>query len=205
MKLSLEEKPKTPPVAPGVYMAVCVGEVGLGEQEHTYEGRTSYKNDLMLLFELSEETTGTGAEQRPVLLSRTFTATMGKKGHLRAFLESWLGHALENSGQFDTARLLNRPAMLSVVHSKDGQYANIGTIMSVPKGTTVPPATTAPVSFDADEWDDAAFAALPEYIQNRRMKGSQYKNRHLPDEAVSVEAANAQAAQDAEEDGPCPF
>ncbi|MCD8047290.1 MAG: hypothetical protein LUD80_01700 [Clostridiales bacterium] len=68
-----------------------------------------------------------------------------------------------------------------------------------------PPATTAVISFDADEWDDAAFAALPEYIQNRLKKSTQYKNRHLPDEAVSVEAANAQAAQDAEEDGPCPF
>jgi hypothetical protein len=62
------------------------------------------------------------------------------------------------------------------------------------------------IEFDLDAWDDEKFAALPEWLQERITKSTQYKAMHLPTDEVSVEAAmeavsKAAEAEAGDEDG----
>ena len=54
MKIKDRAKPKTPPVEPGVYMAVCVGVIDLGEQYS--EKFKSYSNKVKIVWAIPSET-----------------------------------------------------------------------------------------------------------------------------------------------------
>ena len=77
MRIKDRVKPKAPPVAPGVYMAICVGVIDLGEQ---YSERfKSYSNKVLFVFELCGEHITVDGKQQPRQLSREFTISASKK------------------------------------------------------------------------------------------------------------------------------
>lgn len=199
MTVGSRAKPSIPPVEPGSYLARCVGVVDLGEQEVEYKGKTRYSDKVKLIFELPTERITIDGENLPRQLSRNFTFSVSKKGSLRQFISAWLSRSFTDSefSELDLFSLLRRPALLSVVHSEDGQYANIAGAMAVPRGMDVPVAQSDLIRFDTQEWDDSAFDALPEYLQDQLKRSTQYRNMHLPDQEVSVEAAAAEAAETA--------
>ena len=205
MKLGSRAKPAIPPVEPGTYFAVCIGAVDLGEQETTYNGKTRYVNQMQLIFELPEELIEVDGEMQPRWLSRRFTVSVSNKSKLRQFIETWYGKKFSDDAfrEFDSDELLGRPAMLSVVLSEDGAYANIASASALPKGVPAPKAKSEYLTFNVEAWDDIAFEKLPEYLQELIKKSSQYKAAHLPEDVVSVEAAEQAAAQaaEAEQDG----
>lgn len=207
MKLRDKIKPSVPPMEAGTYLGVCIGVIGLGEQETTFSGKTRYVEKIKFIFEIPSETIEQDGEQRPRQLSTDFSVARKSTSRMRQFMSGWMGKTLTDDEYLgmEYFDLIGRNAILNVVRSEDNQYANIAAAAPPLRGTAPVTATTEPLRFDVDEWDDAVFEKLPDYLQERIKKSTQYKNRHLPDEAVSVEAANAQAAQDAEEDGPCPF
>ena len=199
MTVGSRAKPSIPPVEPGSYLARCVGVVDLGEQEVEYKGKTRYSDKVKLIFELPTERITIDGEALPRQLSRNFTFSVSKKGSLRQFISAWLSRSFTDGefSEFDLFSLLRHPALLSVVHSEDGQYANIAGAMAVPRGMDVPTAQSDLIRFDTQEWDDSAFDALPEYLQDQLKRSTQYRNMHLPDQEVSVEAAAAEAAETA--------
>ena len=203
MKLGSRAKPAIPPVEPGTYFAVCIGAVDLGEQETTYNGKTRYVNQIQLIFELPDELIEVDGEMQPRWLSRRFSVALSSKAKLRQFVETWYGKKFSDDSikEFETDDLLGKPAMLSVVLSEDGQYANIASAAALPKGVPTPKAKSEYLSFDVEAWDDGRFAKLPEYLQELIQKSTQYKSAHIPVEEVSVEAATAAASQAAEAEG----
>lgn len=199
MTVGSRAKPSIPPVEPGSYLARCVGVVDLGEQEAEYKGKTKYADKIKLIFELPTERITIDGEDLPRQLSRNFTLSSSKKGSLRQFISAWLSKSFTDGefSDFELFDLLQYPALLSVVHSEDGQYANIAGAMAVPRGMDVPAAQSDLIRFDTQKWDDSAFDALPEYLQEQLKRSTQYRNMHLPDQEVSVEAAAAEAAETA--------
>lgn len=81
MKIKERAKPKTPPVEPGVYIAVCVGVVDLGEQYS--EKFKNYSNKVKFVWELIVETVEVDGVVKPRQLSREFNISVSKKGSLR--------------------------------------------------------------------------------------------------------------------------
>lgn len=212
MKLGSRAKPAIPPVEPGTYFAVCIGAVDLGEQETTYNNKTKYTNQLQIIFELPSELIEIDGEEQPRQLSRRFAVSLSTKSNLRKFIETWYGKKFTDDAirEFDTRELLGKPAMLSVVLSEDGNYANIASAAALPKGMEAPKAKSELIDFDVEEWDDEAFQKLPEWLQELIKKSTQYKSDHLPEDEVSVEAAEQAASQAAEayegaEKGVVPF
>lgn len=207
MKVGSRAKPKAPPMEAGVYIGVCIGVVDLGEQETVWKGKTRYANKVKIIFEIPSETIDVDGEERPRQLSRDFTVSTSSKGKLRQFVDAWLGRHMTDGefSEFELFDLLGRSGQLNVVQSDDGQYADIGAIIGLPKGMPAPKAKSEHITFDTDEWDDETFDALPEYLQERLKKSTQYKNRHLPDQEVSVKAADLEAAEDAGDGEECPF
>lgn len=187
MKVKDRTKPAIPPVEPGVYMGICVGVIDLGEQYSELFKKCS--NDVQLVWELVGETVEVDGEQKPRQLSRTFSVSTSKKSNLRKFIGSWNSkqYTDEEFGELELFEQLGRACQLQVVLSEDGQYSNIDNVMALPKGMPAPTTGTALIQWDMDAWDDAAFKALPEWVQEKVKKSTQYQKLHTPTDKVDFE------------------
>ena len=186
MKIKDRAKPKTPPVEPGVYMAVCVGVVDLGEQYS--EKFKSYSNKVKFVWALPGETIEIDGKQEERQLSKEFTISASKKGNLRAFLESWnaKSYSDEEFGEVDLFNQIGKACQLQVVLNDTGEYSNVANLMPLPKGMPIPTSKTAFFTWDMDAWDDATFEKLPEWTQEQIKKSTQYQKDHAPDTAIEV-------------------
>ncbi len=186
MKIKDRAKPKTPPVEPGVYMAICIGFVDLGEQYN--ETFKNYGNKGLYIWELVGETIEIDGEQKPRQLSKEFTISSSSKGNLRKFLESWNGKTYgdDEFGELDLFEMIGKPCQLNVVLNDTKEYANVDNLMPLPRGFSVPPSATPPIKWDIDAWDDEVFKALPEWIQDKIKKSSQYQQNHAPATVIEI-------------------
>ena len=206
MKVKNRARPKLPPVEPGVYIAVCVYSIDLGEQLCEYKDKTkSYNNQVRLGFELIGETVEIDGKQEPRVLSRTLNFTQSKNGGLRKFVQSWLGKTITDDEfrELDTNDLVGTPAQLSVVLNESGEYANIDTIMQLPRGMAAPSPASTLIRYDMEPWDDDAFAALPDWAQEMIKKSTQYQKLHIPTNPVDVDTSGGrEQANEQKEENP---
>ena len=188
MKIKDRAKPKAPPVEPGVYMAVCVGVVDLGEQYS--EKFKSYSNKVKFVWALPGETIEIEGKQEERQLSKEFTISASKKGNLRAFLESWnaKSYSDEEFGEVDLFDQIGKACQLQVVLNDTGEYSNVANLMPLPKGMPAPTSQTAFFTWDMDAWDDAVFENLPAWTQDQIKKSTQYQKEHAPDTTIEVKA-----------------
>ncbi len=201
MKIKDRAKPKQPSVEPGVYMAVCVGVVDLGEQYS--EKFKNYANKVKFVWALPSELMEVDGKQEERQLSKEFTVSLSKKGGLRGFLESWNSktYSDEEFGDVDLFEQVGKPCQLQVVLNETKEYSNVANLMPIPKGMLAPASKTAFFTWDMDAWDDAAFEKLPQWTQEQIMKSTQYQKEHVPQTDVAVQNA-AVAASNA---GVAPF
>lgn len=193
MKIKDRAKPKAPPVEPGVYMAVCIGFIDLGEQYSEMFKSHSVKG--MYVWELPGETIEIDGEQKPRQLSKEFTISSSSKGNLRKFIESWNGKSYSDDEflEFDLFDQIGKPCQLNVVLNETKEYSNVDNLMPIPKGFPAPTTDTKQIRWDMEQWDDAVFAELPEWIQDKIKKSSQYQKDHAPDTVVEVKTPTASA------------
>lgn len=194
MKIKDRAKPKAPPVEPGVYMAVCIGIVDLGEQYS--EKFKSYSNKVKFVWALPGETINVDGKEEERQLSKEFTFSSSKKGSLRGFLESWngRGYSDEEFGELDVFEQLGKPCQLQVVLNETKEYSNVANLMPIPKGLPAPQSRSEMYTWDMDAWDDAAFEKLPEWTREQIMKSTQYQKSHVPVTDVQVDPASGTAA-----------
>ena len=188
MKIKDRAKPKTPPVEPGVYMAVCIGFIDLGEQYS--EMFKSYSNKGMYIWELPGETIEIDGEQKPRQLSKEFTISASKKGNLRGFIESWNSKSYSDDEfmEFDLFEQIGKPCQLNVVLNESKEYSNVDNLMPIPKGFPAPTTDTKHIKWDMENWNDEVFKELPEWIQEKIKKSTQYQKDHAPATPIEVKA-----------------
>lgn len=188
MKIKDRAKPKTPPVEPGVYVAVCVGVVDLGEQYS--EKFKNYSNKVKFVWALPGETIEIDGKTEERQLSREFSVATKKTSNLRTFLESWNGRSYsdEEFGELDMFEQVGKPCQLQVVLNDTKEYSNVSNLMPLPKGMPAPTTKTAFFTWDMDNWDDTVFAALPAWTQEQIKKSTQYQKNHAPTESIAVSA-----------------
>lgn len=191
MKIKDRAKPKVPPVEAGVYMAVCIGFVDLGEQYSEKFKNYSYKG--MYIWELPGETIEIDGEQKPHQLSKEFTISGSSKSNLRKFIETWnsKSYSDEDFMEFDVFEQVGKPCQLNVVLNETKEYANVDNLMPIPKGFPAPTTAMEHIKWDMDAWDDAVFDKLPEWIQEKIKKSTQYQKDHAPETPVEVKAPTA--------------
>ena len=190
MKIKDRAKPKQPPVEPGVYMAVCVGVVDLGEQYS--EKFKSYANKVKFVWALPGETIEIDGKTEERQLSKEFSFSVSKKSGLRGFLQSWNGKSYsdEEFAELDVFDQIGKACQLQVVLNDTGEYSNVENLMPIPKGMQAPASKTAFFSWDMDKWDDEAFQRLPSWTQEQIKKSTQYQKDHVPQQDVSVQHQN---------------
>jgi hypothetical protein len=127
-----------PPHPQGQYAARCIDLIDYGMVQMTWQGRTKEKHRICLRFWCGEFGKDGEGKEIPLWVDAWFTLTLDERGSLRPFLQAWRGQAFtgpELAG-FNVAVLVGVDAMVQVSHNVKGDrtYANIDSIMRLPKG-----------------------------------------------------------------------
>lgn len=129
--------PTFAPAPDGPHSAVCCDLINLGLQKSEWQGKVKEQHKIRILWQIGEF----DKDGRRFVVGRTFTKSLHENSALRAFLESWRGRAFteEELAGFNLTNLLGIPAFIQIKHAeKNGKtYANVDTIMRVPKGMPI--------------------------------------------------------------------
>ncbi len=197
LKIKKKSGSSVPPMEAGTYPAVCVGIVDLGEQySETFK---KYSDKLLIIWEIPSQTIEIDGEDKPRWLSKDFSASLHEKSGLHKMLVSWRGKAFtdkelteDENGfvQFSVLDMLGTGCFLQVIveEKESGSYNRITSVISLPAGMPTPTTETPLIAFDIDNWDDEVFKSLPEWIQERIKKSTQYQKLHVPTDSVDVAA-----------------
>lgn len=190
MALLAKKKTKSsvPPLAADTYPAVCVGVVDLGEQHS--EKFKNYQNKVMFLFEIIGETVDVDGEAKPRWLSKEFTLSLSEKSNLAKTIEAWTGKEItedESENGYDVTQLVGRSALVvvTVKENDNGSFNDITVITAPPKRMNIPDAESEPLCFIIEEWNTEVFEKLPEWIQNKIKKSTEYQTKYAPAEKVA--------------------
>ncbi len=169
----------------GVYTAVCYRVIDLGTQLEGFgEEEKKPKHKIMLSWELHGE--HVMQDGRPFSAHKKYTFSSNEKSSLRKHLEAWRGLAFtdDDFGKFDIGVLIGKACMMQIVHNvgeKDGNtYANISSIMKLPKGMPTPELVNEPIYFSLNEFDDIKLAKLSDSLKQTIMKSPEYAEATKP-------------------------
>ncbi len=162
------------PAPEGTHFGVCDMVVDLGQQKTNYQGVESIKHQIYVRWQIPEERIswkdGNGDQKEgPVVIGKTYTASLGEKANLRKDLHSWRGRAFTEAElkAFDVSKLLGVGATISIVHNhKEGKtYANIGAIGGLPKGMSPIEVENGAILYDPDNL--TTYEKLPKWLQDK--------------------------------------
>lgn len=201
MSFIVSAKPQTPPVPEGSYPAVCCGLVDIGTQRVSYKDAEREQKQITVMWELVGETIERpDGTLEPRVISKTYTKSLHERSSLYKDLVSWRGREFtpEELNAFDLRSVLGAPCLLSIVHRKaeTGTYANISSIMRLPRGMEAPKGERAPLLFDVEDGAPEELARLPEWLQKRVRDSAEWSAREPASDADFV---------DADDDGELPF
>lgn len=172
-------------IAPaGNHVAICYAMVDMGQQKVEYNGEEKLQRKVYIGWELSNELMADG---RPFMVSRQFTMSLHEKSTLRAVLESWRGRPFTDDELmgFDLKNILGKPCMVNVVHATGNNgrtYANVKSIATMPKGMPAPEQINQTILFEFGDqgYDEAAFSALPQWLQTKIMESKEFNSNNSP-------------------------
>jgi len=166
----------------GSFAARCYQIIDLGHQTFEWKGEAKVAPKVRITWELNEMM----ADGRPFSISKEYTASIGDKANLRKDLEAWRGRpfSAEELRNFSLENVLGAPCLLGVVHkpSKDGSktYANVGSVMALPKGMSAPELVNPAVKFDIGEFNKAIFDSLSSYVQKKILMSKELEENGIP-------------------------
>jgi hypothetical protein len=160
-------------VEAGTHVGLLLSIIHLGVQKIEYAGEVSYKDQVLLVFELPDTTLEDG---RPITISKRETHSVGKKSNLLKAVKAL------NGGK-DVARegilyeiLIGKPVMLELKENSKKTGVNVAGYMPVPdvlKKTLKPLVNEAKLYLDVEKISDKELEALPEWVRkviNERVK-----------------------------------
>lgn len=173
----------------GVHVARCYRIIDLGTQKSEYQGQVKNSRKVMIGWELlGEEKMSDG---RPFSVNKRYTLSLHEKAQLRKDLEAWRGKAFtsEEESGFDISKVLGAPCMLNIVHEKGdngNDYANIASIMPLPKGLPKPDAVNTAVTFEIESPDMALFETFSDKLKATITSAPEWNNAKASVASVAV-------------------
>lgn len=140
----------------GTYVGRCIKVIDMGTQTTTGQYGTKQQKKIMIQWELLDDEVKM-QDGKPFATAKFYTASLHEKSQLRKDLEAWRGKKFtdEELEGFDLNNVLGTYCMMQVVHSADGNYANVNAIMSF-KGEK-PKGISPLVKFDIENPDMTVF------------------------------------------------
>jgi hypothetical protein len=181
----------------GNHVARCIRLTDLGTQHGEYQGEPTKRNQVLVTWELPLETVEIEGEQRPLLVSKFYTNSLGEKANLRKDLESWRARPFtaEELMKFDLEKILGAPCMVSVIHNEKGK-ATVATVAAMAKGTTCPPAINEVDSFWLEDFNHDKFESISDGIKKIIMESDEYKAMFSAPERPTASRADSQIVDD---------
>lgn len=180
----------TPPEA-GTFTARCTSVIDLGTQKTLWEGEEKQAHKLLLSFEITDNE-NRRADGSPHTVSKRFTASLHAKAGLRKFLESWRGRPFtpQELAGFDVKNVLGLPCLVGIVHETKGEkvYANLSSVMKLPKGMPAGAGALEAVAFDLAAPDWQVYAGLSSRLQTQIAESPEFKRLDVP-KSISLGAA----------------
>ena len=185
----------------GTVTTVCTKVLDLGT--HYNEIKQKNERKLRIDFESTELMKSGDYEGKPFLLINNFNFSMYQNSRLCQFIEAWLGRKFTDQNEaddFDLDELLGKTALCNVIHSDDGKWVNIGSIMPVPTGMKAPDAVGEFLNFDCDAPDMKVFEKLSDKVKEKiaashevmNPKSKQSDERNPPPADFQTDTAKSQ-------------
>jgi hypothetical protein len=175
------------PAPAGLHRAVCIAYVDLGTQEgpkYMCPGQTEFKQQVVLMWETPDETLEIDSEQKPFVIAKFYTKSIGEKANLCKDLESWRGQAFttqEREG-FDLDKILGAPCQINIVHeTKDKKTrAKITAVLPLSKGMAKPSPSIKPWRYDIAEDGQNFPEQLTDGLKKMILKSQEFLNPAKP-------------------------
>ncbi len=175
MGLSVSASGGSFPITPeGVYTARCFKIIDLGTQWVEWQGNKKEQHKVMVSWELLDDEAKMD-DGKPFAATTRYTASLDERSRLRADLEAWRGKKFtaEELEAFDLKTVLGAYCTIQIVHSEDGKYANINSIMAF-KGDKPKP-VNPDVAFDIDSPDMAIYATFSDNLKEIISKAPEFR------------------------------
>lgn len=198
--MSLKVKVKSeaveyPPIPEGAYTAICYTIADLGEQYNDKFKKTA--NKVMFIWEIVDDDLriDIDGEMKRRAISKQYTASFAQKSNMYKDIRPWIGREFtkeEQEGTFDLTSLIEKGCLLNITNDKaaDGKvYANVSSVMPLPKGIKVGKPENPVVIYDMDESGDDVKQKLPEWVQKiiDRSRNADISNANKTDVAFDPE------------------
>ena len=162
------------PLEAGAHAAICDMIVDVGIQPSP-GGQYAPKRTVILRFQIPSirvEITKDGeTKDLPAVISRTVGLSLNEKSTLYALLTAWRGKSFtaEELKSFDLSKVAGKAAFINVTHATKGDrtYANLTSIMPMPKGMTAPVLEGEALVYSTDAPNGAMFDKLPTWMQEK--------------------------------------
>ena len=167
----------------GNYIARCYKMIHIGTVEEIILGEKKVLNKVRIGWELPTELRVFNEEkgEQPLVIDKEFTLSLYEKSALRGVLKSWRGKDFteEEAKCFDITKLLGVQCMINIIHKPSKRdaskvYEEIAGITAVPKGITVPEQINTTFCLDYDNFDEAKFNSLPDFIKQKMQTSMEY-------------------------------
>lgn len=175
----------------GSHIARSFRIIDIGTHHSEFKGKPKVRNQFILQWELPNELVEFDGKEMPMVVSKFYTNTLYEKGNLRPDLEAWRSKPFtpEEEAKFDLEAVLGKPCMLSIVITDKGK-TKVGSVSSMPKGMTCPPAVHPVSTFWIDEFDQAKFDALSEGFKRLVMESDEYLAMKAPPQGKPAGTTN---------------
>ena len=167
------------PIPEGTYLGVCNMLIDLGVQENATFKSKSRK--VLIGWEIPEETIEIEGKQVPRTISKRYTASLNESANLRQDLAAWRGRdftELELAG-FNLRNIVGCSCLLNIIHKDvNGKtYANIQSIMALPRGMAKGSLSDKALVYDIDDDDPSMVNDFPNWIKDLITKSESYQER----------------------------
>lgn len=159
----------------GTHVARCIRLIDLGTQQGEYQGKTTLRNQVLVMWELCNEMMDTDNGPRPFIVSRFYTNSLGEKANLRQDLTTWRGRDFteDELNRFDLQSILGAPCMIAITANDKGKHKVSG-VMKMPKGQQAPDAKNELFAFWLDEFDQTKFEGLSDGLKKIIQRSPEY-------------------------------
>lgn len=172
----------------GAHRARLIRVTDIGTHESEYQGQKSTRSQIVVEFELPDET---GSNGKPLTVSKWYTKSMYSKANFRRDLETWRGKAFSDAevAEFDPATLLDKVCLLTIQVNErvdrsgtPRQRADITAIAPLPKQMQtppVPPMVNTSYVYDMDNHDPDIFEMISPGLKRKIESALDYEEKVL--------------------------
>lgn len=168
----------------GSHIARCVKLIDIGTQQSEYQGKATYKRQVIIGWELPNALMTEGEYAgKPFTVSKFYTASLSEKANLRKDMENWRGKTFTDQELmgFDSKNILDKGCMVSVTLNEKNK-ARVTGVMALPKGVPLPDRVSELVYFSLErsDFNPAVFESLSEGYKKMIRLSPEYQELTKP-------------------------